>query len=52
MEEGTQALLADLQALLQDGFLLPFAVAAMDAQGHLYAGIYALDARGSCVFQG
>jgi hypothetical protein len=51
MEEDAQALAADLNSLYQDGFVLPFSVVAMDAQGHLYAGVYAPDPAGGCVFQ-
>jgi hypothetical protein len=50
-EEATQALTADLNQLLQDGFVLPFSVVAMDAPGHLYAGTYTPDPAGGCVFQ-
>lgn len=50
MEAG-QALAADLNRLRDDGFVFPFSVVAMDAQGHLYAGVYVLDATGACGFQ-
>jgi hypothetical protein len=51
MEEAAQALVADLNQLHQDGFVLPFSVVAMDAPGHLYAGVYTSDPAGGCVFQ-
>ena len=38
MEAG-QALAADLNRLRDDGFVFPFSMVAMDAQGCLYAGV-------------
>jgi hypothetical protein len=51
MEEAAQALLADLNQLLEDGLVLPLSVVAMDAQGHCYGGVYGLDSQGGRGFR-
>jgi hypothetical protein len=45
------ALLADLNRLQEDGFVLPLSVVMMDAQGHCYAGVYGPDSTGVSVFR-
>src|SRR5262245_1030175 len=50
MDEGARVLQQQLEYLVAEGFVLPLSIVMIDCRGHVYCGVFSLQATGEGAF--